>query len=108
VVMRTITVERGYDRASSHSFHLAAWGLALPGRSRRSWAPVAFSFRATPRHLQRAQVLVTDAHQEPSLTRIKPVAGATAAEFERVYKHRDRAILVIATKASILTGAVMP
>ena len=56
----------------------------------------------------RSRMLMTDAHQEPSLTRITPVAGATTAEFERICKHRDRAILMIGTTASILTEAVMP
>jgi hypothetical protein len=41
------------------------------------------------------RMLMTDAHQEPSLTRITPVAGATTAEFERICKHRDRAIPLV-------------
>jgi hypothetical protein len=81
--MCTITVDRGYDRASAHWFHLTAWGRALrddlggPGhRSHsRSRDPGAFSAH---------EMLMTDAYQERSLTRITSVAGTTAAELERV------------------------
>ena len=88
MAMRTITFERGYARASSHWFHLAAWAEHcrddFGGAGHRS-----HSRSRDPPHLQRTRVLMTDAHQERSLTRITPVAGMTAAELERVFKHRD-------------------
>ena len=76
VAMRTITVERGYDPREFTLVPFGGMGPTIAGLIAADSASAAFSFRAT-RHLGPRHV-VTDVHQQRSLTRITPVDGTTA------------------------------
>ena len=93
VAMRTITVERGYD---PREFTLVPFGGVGPtivgmiaaelgiGRILIPRDPGAFSARG---------MLVTDVHQQRSLTRITPVDGTTPAELDAIFATMETAAL---------------
>jgi N-methylhydantoinase A len=85
VAMRTITVERGYD---PREFTLVPFGGMGPTIAGLIGAELGISRVLIPRDpgtFSAHGMLVTDVHQQRSLTRITPVDGTTAAELDAIY-----------------------
>ena len=85
VAMRTITVERGYD---PREFTLVPFGGMGPTIAGLIAAELGISRILIPRDpgtFSAHGMLVTDVHQQRSLTRITPVDGTTAAELDAIF-----------------------
>src|SRR5712691_10530105 len=83
--MRTITVERGYD---PREFTLVAFGGMGPTIAGRVAAELGIGRILIPRNpgaFSAWGMLVTDVHQEKSLTRITPVEEAAPAAVEAIF-----------------------
>ena len=85
VAMRTITVERGYD---PREFTLVPFGGMGPTIAGLIAAELGISRILIPRDpgtFSAYGMLVTDVHQQRSLTRITPVEGTSAAELDAIF-----------------------
>jgi len=85
VAMRTITVERGYD---PREFTLVPFGGMGPTIAGLIAAELGISRILIPRDpgtFSAHGMLVTDVHQQRSLTRITPVDGTTAADLHAFF-----------------------
>src|SRR5262249_55510082 len=85
VAMRTITVERGYD---PREFTLVPFGGMGPTIASLIAAALGIGRILVPRDpgtFSAHGMLVTDVHQERSLTRITPLDGTTAAELDAIF-----------------------
>jgi N-methylhydantoinase A len=85
VAMRTITVERGYD---PREFTLVPFGGMGPTIAGLIAAELGISRILIPRNpgtFSAHGMLVTDVHQQRSLTRITSVDGTTAAELDAIF-----------------------
>ena len=85
VAMRTITVERGYD---PREFTLVPFGGMGPTIAGLIAAELGISRILIPRDpgtFSAHGMLVTDVHQQRSLTRITPVDGTTAADLDAIF-----------------------
>ncbi len=93
VSMRTITVERGYD---PREFTLVPFGGMGPTIAGLIAAELGIGRILVPRDpgtFSAYGMLVTDVHQERSLTRITPLEGASAAELDAVFAALETAAL---------------
>ncbi|HYQ20590.1 MAG TPA: hydantoinase/oxoprolinase family protein, partial [Xanthobacteraceae bacterium] len=85
VAVRTITVERGYD---PREFTLVPFGGMGPTIAGLIAAELGISRILIPRDpgtFSAHGMLVTDVHQQRSLTRITPVDGTTAADLDAIF-----------------------
>jgi N-methylhydantoinase A len=85
VAMRTITVERGYD---PREFTLVPFGGMGPTIAGLIAAELGIGKILVPRDpgaFSANGMLVTDVHQERSLTRITPLEGTTAVELDTIF-----------------------
>jgi N-methylhydantoinase A len=93
VAMRTITVERGYD---PREFTLVPFGGMGPTIAGLVAAELGIGRILIPRDsgtFSAYGMLVTDVHQERSLTRITPVDGTTAGELDAIFAEMEAAAL---------------
>jgi N-methylhydantoinase A len=93
VAMRTITVERGYD---PREFTLVAFGGMGPTIAGLIAAELGIGRILIPRDpgtFSAYGMLVTDVHQERSLTRITPVDGATPAALDAIFAEMEAGAL---------------
>jgi N-methylhydantoinase A len=93
VAMRTITVERGYD---PREFTLVPFGGVGPTIAGMIAAELGIGRILIPRDpgtFSAHGMLVTDVHQERSLTRITPVDGTTPAEVDAIFAEMETAAL---------------
>jgi N-methylhydantoinase A len=85
VAMRTITVERGYD---PREFTLVPFGGVGPTIAGMIAAELGIGRILIPRNpgaFSAHGMLVTDVHQQRSLTRVTPVDGTTPAELDAIF-----------------------
>jgi N-methylhydantoinase A len=83
--MRTITVERGYD---PREFTLVPFGGVGPTIAGMIAAELGIGRILIPRNpgaFSAHGMLVTDVHQQRSLTRVTPVDGTTPAELDAIF-----------------------
>jgi N-methylhydantoinase A len=93
VAMRTITVERGYD---PREFTLVPFGGVGPTIAGMIAAELGIGRILIPRDpgtFSAHGMLVTDVHQERSLTRITPVDGTMLAEVDAIFAEMETAAL---------------
>jgi N-methylhydantoinase A len=93
VAMRTITVERGYD---PREFTLVPFGGVGPTIAGMIAAELGIGRILIPRDpgaFSAHGMLVTDVHQERSLTRITAVDGTTPAEVDAIFAEMETAAL---------------
>jgi N-methylhydantoinase A len=93
VAMRTITVERGYD---PREFTLVPFGGVGPTIAGMIAAELGIGRILIPRDpgaFSAHGMLVTDVHQQRSLTRITPVDGTTPAELDAIFAAMETAAL---------------
>jgi N-methylhydantoinase A len=93
VAMRTITVERGYD---PREFTLVPFGGVGPTIAGMIAAELGIGRVLIPRDpgaFSAHGMLVTDVHQQRSLTRITPVDGTTPAELDAIFAAMETAAL---------------
>ena len=93
VAMRTITVERGYD---PREFTLVPFGGMGPSIAGMIAAELGIGRILVPRDpgtFSAHGMLVTDVHQERSLTRITPIDGTTATELDAIFAEVETAAL---------------
>src|SRR5258707_7081710 len=93
VAMRTITVERGYD---PREFTLVPFGGMGPTIAGMVAAELGIGRILVPRDpgaFSAHGMLVTDVHQERSLTRITPVDGTTPAELDAIFAEMEAAAM---------------
>ena len=93
VAMRTITVERGYD---PREFTLVPFGGVGPTIAGMIAAELGIGRILIPRDpgtFSAHGMLVTDVHQERSLTRITPVDGTMPAEVDAIFAEMETAAL---------------
>jgi N-methylhydantoinase A len=85
VAMRTITVERGYDPREFTLLPFGGIGPAIAGFVAAELGVTRILIPRDPGIFSAHGMLVTDVHQEKSLTRITPVEAATPAEIEAIF-----------------------
>jgi N-methylhydantoinase A len=93
VAMRTITVERGYD---PREFTLVPFGGVGPTIAGMIAAELGIGRILIPRNpgaFSAHGMLVTDVHQQRSLTRVTPVDGTTPAELDAIFATMETAAL---------------
>jgi N-methylhydantoinase A len=93
VAMRTITVERGYD---PREFTLVPFGGVGPTIAGMIAAELGIRRALIPRDpgaFSAHGMLVTDVHQQRSLTRITPIDGTTPAELDAIFAAMETAAL---------------
>jgi N-methylhydantoinase A len=93
VAMRTITVERGYD---PREFTLVPFGGMGPTIAGMIAAELGIGRILVPRDpgtFSAHGMLLTDVHQERSLTRITPVDGTTPAELDAIFAEMEAAAM---------------
>jgi N-methylhydantoinase A len=85
VAMRTITVERGYDPREFTLLPFGGMGPAIAGFIAAELGIARILIPRDPGTFSAHGMLVTDVHQEKSLTRITPVEEAIPAEIESIF-----------------------
>jgi N-methylhydantoinase A len=85
VAMRTITVERGYDPREFTLLPFGGMGPAIAGFIAVELGIARILIPRDPGTFSANGMLVTDVHQEKSLTRITPVDAATPAQLEAIF-----------------------
>jgi N-methylhydantoinase A len=85
VAMRTITVERGYDPREFTLLPFGGIGPAVAGLIAAELGASRILIPRDPGTFSAHGMLVTDVHQEKSLTRITPVEAAIPAEIEAIF-----------------------
>ena len=85
VAMRTITVERGYDPREFTLVPFGGMGPTIAGLIAAELGIGRILIPRDPGTFSAHGMLVTDVHQERSLTRITPVDEATPAELDAIF-----------------------
>ena len=85
VAMRTITVERGYDPRAFTLVPFGGMGPTIAGLIAAELGIGRILIPRDPGTFSAHGMLVTDVHQERSLTRITPLDGATPVELEAIF-----------------------
>jgi N-methylhydantoinase A len=85
VAMRTITVERGYDPREFTLLPFGGMGPAIAGFIAAELGIARILIPRDPGTFSANGMLVTDVHQEKSLTRITPVDAASPAQLEAIF-----------------------
>ena len=83
--MRTITVERGYDPREFTLVPFGGMGPTIAGLIAAELGIGRILIPRDPGTFSAHGMLVTDVHQERSLTRITPVDGTTAADLDAIF-----------------------
>ena len=90
VAMRTITVERGYDPREFTLVPFGGMGPTIAGLVAAELGIGRILIPRDPGTFSAHGMLVTDVHQERSLTRITPVDATTAAELDDIFAGMER------------------
>jgi N-methylhydantoinase A len=85
VAMRTITVERGYDPREFTLVPFGGMGPTIAGMVAAELGIGRILIPRDPGTFSAHGMLVTDVHQERSLTRITPLDGASPTELEAIF-----------------------
>jgi N-methylhydantoinase A len=85
VAMRTITVERGYDPREFTLMPFGGMGPTIAGLIAAELGISRILIPRDPGTFSAHGMLVTDVHQQRSLTRITPVEGTTAADLDAIF-----------------------
>ncbi len=93
VAMRTITVERGYDPREFTLVPFGGMGPTIAGMIAAELGIGRILIPRDPGTFSAHGMLVTDVHQERSLTRITPVDGTTPAELDAIFAEMETAAL---------------
>ena len=93
VAMRTITVERGYDPREFTLVPFGGMGPTIAGMIAAELGIGRILIPRDPGTFSAHGMLVTDVHQERSLTRITPVDGTTPAEVDAIFTEMETAAL---------------
>jgi N-methylhydantoinase A len=93
VAMRTITVERGYDPREFTLVPFGGMGPTIAGMIAAELGIRRILVPRDPGTFSAHGMLVTDVHQERSLTRITPVDGTTPAELDAIFAEMESAAL---------------
>jgi N-methylhydantoinase A len=89
VAMRTITVERGYDPREFTLVPFGGMGPTIAGLIAAELGIGRILIPRDPGTFSAYGMLVTDVHQERSLTRITPVDGTTAGELDAIFAEME-------------------
>jgi N-methylhydantoinase A len=89
VAMRTITVERGYDPREFTLVPFGGMGPTIAGLIASELGIGRILIPRDPGTFSAYGMLVTDVHQERSLTRITPVDGTTAGELDAIFAEME-------------------
>src|SRR5260370_21377450 len=93
VAMRTITVERGYDPREFTLVPFGGMGPTIAGMIAAELRIGRILIPRDPGTFSAHGMLVTDVHQERSLTRITPVDGAAPVELDAIFADMEAAAL---------------
>jgi N-methylhydantoinase A len=93
VAMRTITVERGYDPREFTLVPFGGMGPTIAGLIAAELGIGRILVPPDPGTFSAYGMLVTDVHQDRSLTRITPVEGATPAELDAIFAEMEKQAL---------------
>ena len=93
VAMRTITVERGYDPREFTLVPFGGMGPTIAGMIAAELGIGRILIPRDPGTFSAHGMLVTDVHQERSLTRITPVDGTAPAELDAIFADMEAAAL---------------
>jgi N-methylhydantoinase A len=93
VAMRTITVERGYDPREFTLVPFGGMGPTIAGLIAAALGIGRILVPRDPGAFSAYGMLVTDVHQERSLTRITPLDDATPGELDAVFSEMETAAL---------------
>src|SRR6266704_1498013 len=91
--MRTITVERGYDPREFTLVPFGGMGPTIAGMIAAELGIGRILIPRDPGTFSAHGMLVTDVHQERSLTRITPVDGTTPAEVDAIFAEMETTAL---------------
>jgi N-methylhydantoinase A len=89
VAMRTITVERGYDPREFTLVPFGGMGPTIAGMVAAELGIGRILIPSDPGTFSAHGMLMTDVHQERSITRITPVDGTTAAELDAIFAEME-------------------
>ena len=89
VAMRTITVERGYDPREFTLVPFGGMGPTIAGLIAAELGIGRILIPRDPGTFSAYGMLVTDVHQERSLTRITPVDGTTAGDLDAIFAEME-------------------
>jgi N-methylhydantoinase A len=87
--MRTITVERGYDPREFTLVPFGGMGPTIAGMVAAELGIGRILIPSDPGTFSAHGMLMTDVHQERSITRIMPVDGTTAAELDAIFAEME-------------------
>ena len=91
--MRTITVERGYDPREFTLVPFGGMGPTIAGRIAADLGINRILIPVDPGTFSAWGMLVTDVHQDRSITRITPLDGAAPADIEAIFREiEDKAL----------------
>ncbi len=91
--MRTITVERGYDPREFTLVPFGGMGPTIAGRIAADLGINRILIPVDPGTFSAWGMLVTDVHQDRSITRITPLDGAAPADIESIFREiEDKAL----------------
>jgi N-methylhydantoinase A len=93
VAMRTITVERGYDPREFTLVPFGGMGPTIAGMIAAELGIGRILIPRNPGAFSAHGMLVTDVHQQRSLTRVTPVDGTTPAELDAIFADMETAAL---------------
>jgi len=93
VAMRTITVERGYDPREFTLVPFGGMGPTIAGMIAAELGIARILIPRNPGAFSAHGMLVTDVHQQRSLTRLTPVDGTTPAELDEIFADMETAAL---------------
>jgi N-methylhydantoinase A len=93
VAMRTITVERGYDPREFTLLPFGGMGPTIAGMIAAELGIGRILIPRNPGAFSAHGMLVTDVHQQRSLTRVTPVDGTTPAELDAIFATMETAAL---------------
>src|SRR2546430_11537699 len=93
VAMRTITVERGYDPREFTLVPFGGMGPTIAGLIAAELGIGKILIPRDPGTFSAHGMLVTDVHQERSLTRITPLDATTPAEVDAIFAEMETTAL---------------
>jgi N-methylhydantoinase A len=93
VAMRTITVERGYDPREFTLVPFGGMGPTIAGIIAAELGIGRILIPRNPGAFSAHGMLVTDVHQQRSLTRVTPVDGTAPAELDAIFATMETAAL---------------
>ena len=93
VAMRTITVERGYDPREFTLVPFGGMGPTIAGMIAAELGIGRILIPRNPGAFSAHGMLVTDVHQQRSLTRVTPVDGTAPAELDAIFATMETAAL---------------